>query len=98
MTVVPEETVEPKIEAGADCETYVLSVGDLATTSPTQVIVDTGATESACGIRSMDRRLGGASVPFRGVLGGPSVLQVWRRPVAAGCFEDKVLDLCSWSS
>eukprot|EP00439_Symbiodinium_sp_Y106_P051132 s3318_g6.t2 len=36
-------------------DTFVLSVGDLAVVGPSQVIVDTGATESACGIRSMDK-------------------------------------------
>ena len=62
MTVVPEETVEPKVEvARRMCCRWA--------TSPqraplSEVIVDTGATKSACGTRSMDRLLGALQCPF----------------------------------
>ncbi|CAE6957766.1 RE1 [Symbiodinium sp. CCMP2592] len=63
--VFPDETFgETEAEGDDAAETFVLSVGELATTWATQVIVDTGATESACGIRSMDRLLQALQCPF----------------------------------
>ena len=57
--VAPESVTEDP-----DATILVLSVGDLAVVGPTQVIVDTGATESACGIRSMDKLLRALQCPF----------------------------------
>eukprot|EP00439_Symbiodinium_sp_Y106_P064965 s126_g10.t1 len=56
---------EPKVTLADYHAVHVMSVGSFMTTSSTQVLVDTGATESACGIRSMDRLLRALGCRFK---------------------------------
>ena len=58
LSVVAEEPCPATLPVLGELDTFVLSVGAEplgGRLHPSQVIVDTGATESACGIRSMEK-------------------------------------------